>query len=58
MCSTECNHLIISDTFVSFNNVGDDGDINRSSIAGRVERLSKLADAVLVVTSCSRINMF
>lgn len=58
VCSTEHNQLIISDTFVLFKNVDDNEDINRSSITEIVERLSKLADAVLDVTSCSGINMF
>ena len=58
VCSTEHNQLIISNTFVLFKNVCDNEDINRSSVTEIVERLSKLADAVLVVTSCSRINMF
>jgi hypothetical protein len=49
---------MISDTFALFKNVGDNEDINRFSITEIVERLSKLTDAVLVVTSYSRINMF
>lgn len=58
VCSTEHNQLTISDTFALFKNVDDNEDINRSSITEIVERLSKLAVAVLDVTSCSRINMF
>jgi hypothetical protein len=58
VCSTEQNQLIISDTFVLFKNVGDNEDISRSSITEIVDRLSKLADAVLVVTTCIRINIF
>jgi microcompartment protein CcmK/EutM len=56
VCSTEHNQSVTSDTFVLFENVGDNGDTSRSSIAEIVDSLSKLADAV--VTSCSRINMF